>query len=37
MSGPRGKDMPVAAGGPADRLGSWKDIAAYLQRDVSTV
>jgi len=29
--------MPVAAGGPADRLGSWKDIAAYLQRDVSTV
>ena len=29
--------MPIAAGGPADRLGSWKDIAAYLQRDVSTV
>jgi TolB-like protein/Tfp pilus assembly protein PilF len=29
--------MPIAAGGPAGRLGSWKDIAAYLQRDVSTV
>ena len=29
--------MPIAAGEPADRLGSWKDIAAYLQRDVSTV
>src|SRR3954462_12777174 len=24
-------------GGPSDRLDSWKDIAAYLKRDVSTV
>ena len=23
--------------GPSDRLDSWKDIAAYLKRDVSTV
>jgi TolB-like protein/Tfp pilus assembly protein PilF len=37
MSRPQGKDAAIAAGGPADRLGSWKDIAAYLQRDVSTV
>ena len=27
----------IPAGGPADRLGSWKEIAAYLRRDVSTV
>ena len=37
MSRLQEKDMAIAAGGPADRLGSWKDIAAYLQRDVSTV
>jgi hypothetical protein len=37
MSRPQGKDIAIAAAGPADRLGSWKDIAAYLQRDVSTV
>jgi TolB-like protein/Tfp pilus assembly protein PilF len=28
---------PAAAEGPSDRLDSWKDIAAYLKRDVSTV
>ena len=37
MSRPRGKDMAIAEGGPAARLESWKEIAAYLKRDVSTV
>src|SRR5512145_3359350 len=37
MSRPRGKDITTAEGGPAARLESWKEIAAYLQRDVSTV
>ena len=27
----------LPSGGPGDRLDSWKDIAAYLKRDVSTV
>jgi TolB-like protein/Tfp pilus assembly protein PilF len=29
--------MAIAEGGPAARLESWKEIAAYLKRDVSTV
>jgi len=33
---PRADDTP-AGGSPADRLDSWKKIATYLKRDVSTV
>ena len=27
---------PAASSGPADRLDSWKEVAAYLKRDVTT-
>jgi TolB-like protein/Tfp pilus assembly protein PilF len=37
MSPHTGKGEAIAPGGPADRLGSWKEIAGYLQRDVTTV
>ena len=30
-------DTPVSASGAEDRLDSWKEIAAYLNRDVTTV
>lgn len=37
MSEPARPSLPRIPEGPADRLDSWKDIAAYLKRDVSTV
>ena len=30
-------DLPPSARPPEDRLDSWKEIAAYLDRDVTTV
>ena len=36
-NGPPQPPAPASDGSRSDRLDSWKDIAAYLQRDVSTV
>ncbi len=36
MGSPSDRD-PAGAAAPADRLASWKEIAAYLERDVTTV
>ncbi|MGH9685332.1 MAG: DNA-binding protein [Candidatus Acidiferrales bacterium] len=37
MMGEPSPDTPASVGPPQDRLDSWKEIAAYLNRDVTTV